>query len=878
MVISFGEANMRFAPFFCFIALAVSCLGSSAQGRPATEPRGGSTYSAQVVPAYCLATHNIGQLVFGVTNNGTIGAQYSASGIQDCFTGELVPNMEYPKGSDTRYLYGAAFWIGAIVGKDTLVSVGQDGWHVGFAEFHPDESPFGDMIYRSNIDPTKPEYEGAVSEQDYIAVYTDTFTSGVPGLENDVIDNRPHRPLHIEVTQRSYAWSYAYAEDFVLFDYEIKNIGHQRLRKVYLGIYVDADVHHEVTGPTPGSDDDVCGFLKAAPAYYLPRQCPDSDRINLAWIADNNGDFELRPEYRVKNVTGMRVVRTPSDDSLNISFNWWVGNTNPALDWGPQRIETVRDLSTGGLGTPEGDRNKYHFMSNGEFDYDQVYTYALLSFGFTGWLKPPPDLARRIAVGYDTRYLLSFGPFDIEAGQSLPLSFAYVGGEGFQKDSSNFENLPDHPDRYYDRVDFSDFAQNAIWADWVYDNPGIDTDGDGDSGVFYDCYIGGDSSEVLRIARKGDGVPDFRGAAPPPAPSIKVEPRVGAILVRWNGARSETTKDNFSNEFDFEGFRVWVGRDDRQSSFVLFASYDIEDYNKWVWDDSLVTDRGLGGFALLESPFGLEELRCLYAPNGCGDESWHPLDWTRSSPYRYSTGQFDSIFYFEKQDFNQSILANYSGANTTIRKCFPGMEKPPLEWVEDTSKIPPEYRDSVLTEDGAFKYYEYEYLIDTLLATVPYWINVTAFDYGSPQSGLASLETSPAIRPVVTYAHETASSLRDSDELDVYVYPNPYRLDAGYRSHGYEGRGSGERDRPDDRVRRIHFAGLPPKCLISIFTLDGDLVREIDHDIDPGNPLSNHDTWDLITRNTQIVVSGIYYWTVETPDGRTQVGKLVIIL
>ncbi|UCC45259.1 MAG: hypothetical protein JSU65_04900, partial [Candidatus Zixiibacteriota bacterium] len=80
------------------------------------------------------------------------------------------------------------------------------------------------------------------------------------------------------------------------------------------------------------------------------------------------------------------------------------------------------------------------------------------------------------------------------------------------------------------------------------------------------------------------------------------------------------------------------------------------------------------------------------------------------------------------------------------------------------------------------------------------------------------------------------------------------------------------------RVRRIHFGGLPPRCTIRIYTLDGDLVREIDHDFDPGDPLASHDSWDMITRNTQLAVSGLYYWTVEADGFKTQIGKLVIIL
>lgn len=38
------------------------------------------------------------------------------------------------------------------------------------------------------------------------------------------------------------------------------------------------------------------------------------------------------------------------------------------------------------------------------------------------------------------------------------------------------------------------------------------------------------------------------------------------------------------------------------------------------------------------------------------------------------------------------------------------------------------------------------------------------------------------------------------------------------------------------------------------------------------------DAWNLLTRNTQMVVSGLYYWSVEDYDGRTQVGNLAIIM
>jgi len=79
-------------------------------------------------------------------------------------------------------------------------------------------------------------------------------------------------------------------------------------------------------------------------------------------------------------------------------------------------------------------------------------------------------------------------------------------------------------------------------------------------------------------------------------------------------------------------------------------------------------------------------------------------------------------------------------------------------------------------------------------------------------------------------------------------------------------------------VRAIHFANLPPKCTISIFSIDGDLVREIHHDVDPSDPNYLHDEWNLVTRNRQAVVSGLYYWTVEDENGSVQIGKLAIVM
>jgi hypothetical protein len=852
------------------LAFVLLCSGGHAKPRFEATDIVASELSAVDSPAVCVAVHNVGNMVIPVENNGCFGRVTAHPRIPTCFGDEIISmqfGCQFPKGDIANYLARGAVWVGAIVEGDTLVSVGADGWRGG-GEMFPDAAPKGNIIFRSTVDPAKPWYEGAISEEDFIATYYDTCER-CPGMIPDPFDGRSHRRLDIEVTQRSYAWSYPYAKNFILFDYTIRNIGFHHLKNVYIGVHVDSDV---------GSpSDDVGGFRRVLPSWYSPsRRCAFQDSVNIAWVADADADMGFTP-----NVTGTRIVRTPTEDN-QISYNWWVGGWDLPIDFGPQRRSRYRDFSTGGQGFPVGDRNKYWVLRNGEVDYDQIYT-ALKGLTDSVWTAPPPGEAADIAMGQDVYYLLSVGPFNLEPGQSLPLTFAYVGGLNFHHVPGNEANLPDNPDEYYRNLDFSNFAYNATWADWVYDNPGFDTDGDGYFGKFHICDSGDstldridtvfspDSTWIMSIDTiwsyatqdtiwyQGDGVPDFRAASPPPRPDIRLITSTGKIVIRFNGWQSETARDFFTHKVDFEGYRIYMARDDRWDSYTLLDSYDREDYNKFRWDTATKA------FELKEDPYTLLQLRCAYAPEGCGDLTWNPLIYTREHPYTIP-GYDDSVFYFTEQDFNRSN----PGVNTRIRKLYPDATKP-RTFNKDSCLA------SDTTDDGYFKYYDYEFTIDNLLPTVPYYFNVCTFDFGSRSLGMPPMESPRTLTPILVYAQNSSDSV-EAKGLKVGIYPNPYRIDAHYAADGYEGRGKGERDRPADRNRRIHFYNLPAKCTIKIFTLDGDLVREIDHDFDSSDPMSNHDTWDLISRNTQLVVSGLYYWTVEDRNGKVQIGKLVIIM
>ena len=101
----------------------------------------------------------------------------------------------------------------------------------------------------------------------------------------------------------------------------------------------------------------------------------------------------------------------------------------------------------------------------------------------------------------------------------------------------------------------------------------------------------------------------------------------------------------------------------------------------------------------------------------------------------------------------------------------------------------------------------------------------------------------------------------------VYVVPNPLIVTNGIRS------GSSLNGEFTDRIA---FYGLTKKCTIRIFSYSGQLVRTLEHDT-PETEGYSHE-WFQITRNNQILASGVYFFTVDdAATGKRATGKFVII-
>lgn len=820
-------------------------------------------------------SHRIGNIGFSLTNWGQFGS-FRGLGCCDFCTGRPSESFTVPLGSNLNYLGEGSLWIGAVLrGNDTVVSIGTDGWGAP-TEFFPRPVPDGGIIERTTRSflrsseqlsrcPDVFFSEDAVSEQDLITYYYDTVTNR-QFVAPDFWTGRQHRPIGIEIEQKSYSWSFDYSRNFIIMDLGLRNMTEDVIEQLYMGIFMDFDVGHSrlVFGP---NWDDITGFIHTTPSLIVPGLL---DTVNIAWTADGDGDPEVGQfqPYSATGVAGVRVLRSPNPN-LKFSFNWWVSNSLTWRDWGPVKRDSKVVFLRRHLGTPLGDIARYQMMSNGELDYDQIE--SAVDHQADGWLPPTrnTELKLDIANGYDTRFLLSFGPFDVKPDSVLNLTIAFVAGADFHTDARNFSRYfdPSRPQLFRDHLDFTDLLRNAQWAGWVYDTPGYDTDGDGYRGPFE--MVGSDT-----VYYRGDGVPDYRGPPPPPAPDLRIEASTGRVVLRWNGFNTETSLDNFSNIADFEGYRVYMSRTGLLNDFAMLAQRDQINYLPYQyrpsWDRWIVAGR----------PLTLDSLRGLYDeladslynfspfhpdsfPVALRDRALRVIVLDEFDRARLDTNYLYFVPYSSNDKVNDTTAATLSdccGSEVTgiIRKRYPFAT----------------LADTVYDHGIAYPaYYEYEYAIEGLHVAEPVFFSVTAFDFGDPTINLKPQETAPQTNATEVWPINSASVV-DSVRPEPGVYPNPYRLADDYNGSGWE---DPQRQGLDpERARQVTFTNVPDTCTVSIWSLDGDLVRKLEHKANPLHTEASVVRWNLITRNTQAVKTGIYIYAIESRYG-THLGKLVII-
>ncbi len=173
--------------------------------------------------------------------------------------------------------------------------------------------------------------------------------------------------------------------------------------------------------------------------------------------------------------------------------------------------------------------------------------------------------------------------------------------------------------------------------------------------------------------------------------------------------------------------------------------------------------------------------------------------------------------------------------------------------------------------------YWYRFEADDLLGGWQYLFTVTSFDEGDVDAGLPSFESSRTANATRIFPGTPPDR---EGARKVGVYPNPYRVNAAW-------------DGGTNRTRRLNFYNLPPRAEIRVYTLAGEIVKEMLHESETYRgdirwydnfsaenrqlPGGEH-SWDILSENGLNLSAGLYLFTVKNLDtGEVQRGKFVII-
>jgi hypothetical protein len=768
--------------------------------------------------------HNVGNLWVNVTNLGVIGNPWKALSTD--------PSGQYPPGSGVEYLYASGIWVGAMIGDDPNPYVSTALYQT---EFRPSTLPV-DTIYESyegfpggvrffnddgdvdilgrpiideeRHDGKDDDGDGLIDE-DFAAISQQMFTCVYRDDTQEALNTfAEHVPMGLEVTQKSFAWGIPGSDNFVGFEFTIKNDGRQDLHNLYLGFLCDGDAGPE--GEENYWTDDRAGLVEidTTVSGSASGSCAEKLRLMVGETHDGDGDGG-----RTEGWFGVMFLGHTTDPN-GVMAPATVGFTSFRFVSGGAAYEKCGD--------PGNDFQRYDLLSSNQIGCRP------------GQFEATEDADYRIFFGT--------GPFtELTRGSSLTLQVAFVIGVGRGGMIQNSVAAQRIYNGAYEDIDENsetgiDGKETCLTAepgqDWQFDYVShcglpdtlreilrpIQITEPTCEGTGYKQWVDFDCDLCTGIDGKETAV-RWRGASTPPCPqvavayprdetfpchvlkeqdgflvkdpirgpSVRLEARDGAVVIQWNNA-AELVPDPLSKKFDFCGYRIWKAE-------------------QWT------------------------------RPEGSTGPT--PELWSLLAEYR---------------------LPKYIDSDTKQRD---------LTMIRNLTVSPCD------TVDAAKKLYTYpvgyyQHRDDNVLNGFIYFYSVTAFDINEtgdfdPISGAQELFSLECRHVASADQAVVPGSNAVSEAGKVFVVPNPY----------YGGAAWDLVPNPRDPTgTHVDFMNLPQgEWTIKVYTVAGDLVRSIDND---GTDNIGQVRWDLVSRNGQDVVSGLYLFTVESRYG-TQVGKFLIL-
>lgn len=730
-----------------------------------------------------------------------------------------------------------------------------------------------------------------------------------------------HTPMNLEIIQSSFQWENDLVDDFVGFDYQITNIGVTDIDKVYIGFFADSDIGPR--GVSGTADDDMAGswptehgspgLVRASDGQWAP--------VQVGYMYDAS-ESELLDGYFGIVFLGHQIdpagVKAPARVSMR-TFQAFQGNAS--FEQG---------------GDPSNDDESYQLLSAEREDWDNnTPTGKQSDFRFLVSAGPFSVLPPNETLNFQVGMVMGSGLGNEQGGQGLLANCAEawltyfgiwdegigtktsLGGITFNPGINGRETMlcrEDFEASIFDnfRPDYMDTS--CVDAEWVLGQPGLTDEDlfemviDGQNktcAMFnmdncFECarqlgswctdqdFIDGvwtcNDPESLNLAAcTGVSGNDMQihwlvGMAPPP-PGLRLWPTDSRVHVFWDNT-SETTQDIRLREIDFESYRVWradnwdrpfgssVSNGPESSLWQMVAEYDLV--------NTFISNRQVGAVTVrdtlpLGANTGLEGIS--YTPRVLSDARFTGL-----------AEAMQAVVDADPQNMLR-VRPPLRLSDSSPDPRFVGL----LPWETYPDVLDTFFAVTAREEDEeanvlpklAKRYYEY---VDRDIHNgFLYFYSVTATDHALVKEGEGEgaqyLVTGQGLvgDPGSSFDHTTPGATAQTAEererfgVNIYVFPNPATRDALAEYQQLNPNGE------DPTGVRVTFTNLPmARNTIKIYTVSGDLVQTLDHD---GLSGSGHMSWNLMSRNGQEIVSGVYLYSVESDDDRFEsfVGKFVVV-
>ncbi len=766
---------------------------------------------------------------------------------------------------------------------------------------------------------------GAIGQMVWSCVIRDDTKEAVAAAASE-----RHVPLGLEARQTAWAYSIPGYTDFNIVQWDIYNRSGHELDSVFVGVRSDMDC-----GPVDKADyySDDFNLPQYPYGNFMVKTKDDDGRLQSPETHDpqvGDPNEPLCPEYKIR-IQGYSCIDDDNDENKTTGVPTVFliyHSTDPTGVSGPMKVGMRAFRSwTGGTpytqgGAPTIDQQRFEFMSSEE-NIDPETGFVTLPPGdqkgdYTDmwsigpWRHWPNNGMIRLTIG------IGVAPGDYKEGsiQRYPSEYAAVAdpATGFVSSTDAPGLLAKYPglaNAYAAQVAFEGKYDDTDWIPLptghgkeycIKAPPGqiITMQGCGDlapsivndreySCFDMDCDYCTGAYDFSR--QRGLFHRTWLAEAPPPSPSTNMSVLYnytdnpdrkyppagdGQVTIAWDNL-SETSRDPKTNWFDFRGYRIWkvsnwqrpVGSaGPAEDDWTLLAEYRLFDY--------AASNKSRNQCPPESVTAGV----CTAADTLC------PIVYIpQKQTYERVCLQYGDLYDRQSGDVihpDASVLCeNWPDCATSEG------------WLNGQSTGP---------KTARIKYPigRYRYVDKNVKNGFLYFYSVTALDStgsGDHISELGSRRSAVEAEGVVPQSGVNAQKMNGKK---IWVVPNPYR---GARFIA---------DRPsawdltpnasDPTGTHVDFLGLPAgNWTIKIFTVSGDLVVELNakdavneslrggevtddeggkhpgYNRQQDTPNDGQARWNLISRNGQDVVSGIYLYTVEVGGSVVYRDKFVVI-